>query len=178
MHALHIPGKCFHLWPLGFLCFDSETSFWILALGMFEIQELMDSGCPVCLSQLLIPFLAMQKWCPCTVNGSTSQRKFCECPCEPGEVRADTCILPETSFPSSLSYVSASTVCASPCARSTFHPILTIFLILLLLTSLVKSRCLNLDQADRDPWFPQVCKMQILSLTWEWAQAVVRCFQA
>lgn len=169
MSVLHILGERFHLWPLGFLCFGFETSFWILALGMSEIQKLTVSGCPVCSSQPLIPFLARQKWCLCSVDETTSQRKFCECPCEPGELRADTCILPELCFPSSLSCVSASTVCTSPHASSMFHPILTILSIFLLLTSFVKSRCLNVDQADRGkPRFLQICKMQVFSLSWGW----------
>lgn len=137
---------------------------------MSEIQKLGESGWPGCSTQLSIPFLGRQKWCPCSINETTYQRKFCECAREPGEVSADTCILvAEICLPSSLSYISTSAMCASPCAWNAFHLILTMLSTLLFLTSFMKSRCLNLDEAARGmPWFLQVCKMQNLSPSWGW----------
>lgn len=107
---------------------------------------------------------------PCRINDTTYQRKFCECTREPGEVRADThTSVTEICLPGSLSCVSTNAMCASPCAWNAFSCILTMLSTLLLLTSFVKSRCLNLDQAAREmPWFFQVCKTRNLSLSWEW----------
>lgn len=160
--------KWLHLWPLGLLCFDAKTSLSILALEMSEIQKLVDSGCP---SPLLIPFLARQKWCPCSINETTYQRKFCECPCEPCEDRADTCIfVAKIYLPRSLSCMSTIAMCVSLCACNTFHHCLfTMLSTLFLLTFFVKSKCLNLDQATKAmSWFLQVCKTQNFSPSWWW----------
>lgn len=168
MHSLHISRKCFHLWPLGFLCFDFETSFWILVLGMSEIQKLRGSGCPSAyLSWPGRNYVHVVSMKPPPRGSSVN-------------VHGNVVKLEQTRA-SYLKYafqaLLATSVQVQRVHETHFFPSSTYFSSRSF--SLPSWRYLNLDQADREPWFPQVCKMQILSDLGmaSAAQAVVRCFQ-